>query len=103
MERDRMAARLAEIRPVLDERAWRLLLGAEARAVGYGGMKMVAAAALLRRSGGRPTSPRGRPNPDQTCHRRTGALGCRIDWINLILDDSFARNGALLGEGDLIL
>ncbi|MGV1009963.1 MAG: ISAzo13 family transposase [Dermatophilaceae bacterium] len=44
-EQDRMAARLAEIRPFLDERAWRLLLGAEARAIGYGGMKMVAAAA----------------------------------------------------------
>ena len=40
-----MAARLAEIRPFLDERAWRLLLGAEARAIGYGGMKLVAAAA----------------------------------------------------------
>jgi Rhodopirellula transposase DDE domain len=44
-EQDRMAARLAEIRPFLDERAWRLLLGAEARAIGYGGMKLVAAAA----------------------------------------------------------
>ena len=40
-----MTARLAEIRPFLDERAWRLLLGAEARAIGYGGMKVVAAAA----------------------------------------------------------
>ena len=40
-----MAVRLAEIRPFLDERAWRLLLGAEARAIGYGGMKLVAAAA----------------------------------------------------------
>ena len=40
-----MAARLGEIRPFLDERAWRLLLGAEARAIGYGGMKLVAAAA----------------------------------------------------------
>jgi hypothetical protein len=44
-EQDRMAVRLAEIRPFLDERAWRLLLGAEARAIGYGGMKLVAAAA----------------------------------------------------------
>jgi hypothetical protein len=44
-EWDRMAVRLAEIRPFLDERAWRLLLGAEARAIGYGGMKVVAAAA----------------------------------------------------------
>jgi hypothetical protein len=45
VEQDRMAARLAEMRPFLDERAWRLLLGAEARAIGYGGMKVVAAAA----------------------------------------------------------
>ena len=44
-EQDRMAARLAEMRPFLDERAWRLLLGAEARAIGHGGMKLVAAAA----------------------------------------------------------
>src|SRR5450755_814347 len=44
-EQDRMVARLAEIRPFLDERAWRLLLGAEARAIGYGGKKLVAAAA----------------------------------------------------------
>ena len=44
-EQGRMAARLSEIRPFLDERAWRLLLGAEARAIGHGGMKLVAAAA----------------------------------------------------------
>jgi hypothetical protein len=43
-ERDRLASRLSEIRPHLDERAWRLLLGAEARAIGRGGMKLVAAA-----------------------------------------------------------
>jgi len=40
-----MAARLGEIKPFLDERAWRLLLGAEARAIGFGGMKVVAGAA----------------------------------------------------------
>src|SRR5664280_1445170 len=44
-EQDRMAARLGEIRPFLDERAWRLLLGAEARAIGHGGKKLVAVAA----------------------------------------------------------
>lgn len=43
-----MAARLAEIRPFLDERAWRLLLGAEARAIGYGGKKLVATAAKVK-------------------------------------------------------
>jgi Rhodopirellula transposase DDE domain len=44
-EQDRLAARLAEIRPHLDERQWRLLLGAEARAIGRGGVKLVAKAA----------------------------------------------------------
>jgi hypothetical protein len=44
-EQDRLAGRLAEIKPYLDERQWRLLLGAEARALGAGGVKLVAAAA----------------------------------------------------------
>jgi len=43
-DRDRLAGRLAEIRPHLDERQWRLLLGAEARAIGRGGVKLVAGA-----------------------------------------------------------
>jgi hypothetical protein len=43
-EQDRLASRLSEIRPHLDERAWRLLLGAEARAIGRGGVKLVAGA-----------------------------------------------------------
>ena len=41
-EQDRLAGRLSEIRPHLNERQWRLLLGAEARAVGRGGIKLVA-------------------------------------------------------------
>lgn len=41
-EQDRLAVKLGEIRPHLDERAWRLLLGAEARAIGRGGIKLVA-------------------------------------------------------------
>jgi Rhodopirellula transposase DDE domain len=41
---DRLTARLAEIKPFLDERQWRLLLGAEARAWGRGGKKVVAVA-----------------------------------------------------------
>jgi hypothetical protein len=44
-EQDRLAGRLTEIKPYLDERQWRLLLGAEARALGAGGVKLVAAAA----------------------------------------------------------
>ena len=39
-----MAARLSLIRSHLDERAWRLLLGAEAKALGRGGITAVAAA-----------------------------------------------------------
>src|SRR6185312_13988091 len=41
---DLLAGRLLMIRPHLDERAWRLLLGAEARVLGAGGIKTVAAA-----------------------------------------------------------
>ena len=41
-DQERLAGRLGEIRPYLDERQWRLLLGAEARAIGRGGTKLVA-------------------------------------------------------------
>ena len=41
---DVLAARLLLIRPHLDERAWRLLLGAEAKVLGRGGIKSVAKA-----------------------------------------------------------
>ena len=41
---DLLAARLLLIRAHLDERAWRLLLGAEAKVLGRGGIKLVAAA-----------------------------------------------------------
>ena len=44
VDSDPVAARLALIRPHLDERAWRLLLGAEAKVLGRGGIKLVAAA-----------------------------------------------------------
>lgn len=37
-----LAARLATMRPLLDERQWRLLLGAEANAIGRGGIALVA-------------------------------------------------------------
>src|SRR6266542_887859 len=43
-EQVRLAGRLAEIRPHLNERQWRLLLGAEARAIGRGGAQVVASA-----------------------------------------------------------
>ena len=41
---DPLAERLSLIRPHLDQRAWRLLLGAEAKVLGRGGIKTVAAA-----------------------------------------------------------
>ena len=44
VDSDPVAARLSLIRPHLDERAWRLLLGAEAKVLGRGGIKVVAAA-----------------------------------------------------------
>src|SRR5664279_3107090 len=43
---DLLAGRLLLIRPHLDERAWRLLPGAEAKVLGRGGIKVVAAAVL---------------------------------------------------------
>ena len=47
VDSDPVAARLLVIRPHLDERAWRLLLGAEAKVLGRGGIKLVAAAAAV--------------------------------------------------------
>jgi hypothetical protein len=44
VDSDPVAARLSLIRPHLDERAWRLLLGAEAKVRGRGGIKLVATA-----------------------------------------------------------
>src|SRR5215212_6089686 len=40
-----LTAKLATMRPQLDERQWRLLLGAEANAIGRGGIGLVARAA----------------------------------------------------------
>jgi hypothetical protein len=39
-----LAEKLAALRPVLDERQWRLLLGAEAQSLGHGGIAVVARA-----------------------------------------------------------
>jgi hypothetical protein len=39
-----LAAKLAALRPSLNERQWRLLLGAEAGAIGWGGIGIVARA-----------------------------------------------------------
>ena len=40
-----LAAKFAVMRQVLDERQWRVYLGAEANALGYGGIAAVARAA----------------------------------------------------------
>src|SRR5215467_7359501 len=40
-----LAAKLTVMRPFLDERGWRVYLGTEARALGYGGIAAVARAA----------------------------------------------------------
>jgi hypothetical protein len=45
-----LTAKLSVILPHLDERQRRLLLGAEARAVGYGGIRWVARAGGVRES-----------------------------------------------------
>jgi hypothetical protein len=42
VDEDRFAAMLAEVRPHLNEMQWRLLLGAQARSLGRGGIKRVA-------------------------------------------------------------
>src|SRR5712691_12451311 len=42
VDEDRFAAMLAEVRPHLNELQWRLLLGAQARSLGRGGIKLVA-------------------------------------------------------------
>jgi hypothetical protein len=46
--RERLAAKFGAVFPHLDERQRRLLLGAEARALGHGGIRLVAAAAGVR-------------------------------------------------------
>jgi len=45
-----LAEKLAAVRPFLDERQWRLLLGAEARALGHGGIAVVTRASGAARS-----------------------------------------------------
>jgi hypothetical protein len=40
-----LAAKYAVMRQVADERTWRVYLGSEARALGYGGIAVVARAA----------------------------------------------------------
>ena len=47
VDEDRFAGMLAEVRPHLNELQWRLLLGAQARSLGRGGIKRVAALAVV--------------------------------------------------------
>jgi hypothetical protein len=50
VDEDVLVAKLAVLRPFLDERQWRLLLGAEASALGRGGIAVVARASGAARS-----------------------------------------------------
>jgi hypothetical protein len=50
MTEEALAVKLAALRPHLDERQWRLLLGSEAEAIGRGGVTIVAAASGAARS-----------------------------------------------------
>jgi hypothetical protein len=43
-----LAAKFEAVFPHLDERQWRLLIGAEARSLGHGGIRVVARAANVR-------------------------------------------------------
>src|SRR5664280_2678930 len=67
-EQDGLAGALTEIGPHLNERQWRLLLGAQARAVGRGGIRLVARVA--------GAGPRREPRPD-----RQGARGVPGDAL----------------------
>ena len=81
-----LAAKFAAIFPHLDERQRRLLMGAEARAVGHGGIRLVARAAGVREatvsagadeldSGGEPLGRARRP-AEGASGRRTWTGGC---------------------------
>jgi transposase/DNA-binding phage protein len=50
VERERLRRVFAALEPVLDERTWRLVAAAEARALGHGGMTVVAQVSGLARS-----------------------------------------------------
>src|SRR3954467_5286256 len=51
LSRETLAAKFETIFPHLDERQRRLLMGAEARALGHGGIRLVAQAAGVREAG----------------------------------------------------
>ena len=86
---DLLAGRLLLIRPHLDERAWRLLLGAEAKVLGRGGIKVVAAAV-----GAHPDTvaqgvrefdyPDGIPSRNRRAGQTVGGYAvwsCRSVWV----------------------
>src|ERR1700736_4475014 len=96
VDSDRVASRLSLIRPHLDERAWRLLLGAEAKVLGRGGIKLVAAAGVghpdtVARGGGEIVWVGGGGG----VHRDAGARGVRV-WYN---DDRLGGGGRGRGGG----
>lgn len=60
-----LADKLARMRPLLNERQWRYLLGAEAEAIGWGGIRLVAQAAGVSVN----TVSKGRPGGPRRCGR----------------------------------
>ena len=71
VDEDRFAAMLAEVRPHLNEMQWRLLLGAQARSLGRGGIKRVALAAGVHPD----TVGRGARELEQGLNLRAGFAG----------------------------
>ena len=71
VDEDRFAGMLAEVRPHLNELQWRLLLGAQARSLGRGGIKRVA-----QLTGVHPdTVGRGAGNWSRALSRMAGSAG----------------------------
>src|SRR6266481_8549099 len=91
-----LAAKFGVIFPHLDERQRRLLMGAEARALGHGGIRLVARAAGAREatvslgvdeldSGAEPLGRARRPGGGRKAGRRSGsgaAPGAAGPWWN---------------------
>ena len=98
VDSDLVAARLSLIRPHLDERAWRLLLGAEAKVLGRGGIKVVAAAVGCIRTRWRRVCGSW-TTPDRFRGGCAGPVPGARRW-RLTDPDSGRRAGRVGGSGD---
>src|ERR1039457_6266128 len=92
VDEDRFAVMLAEVRPHLNELQWRLLLGAQARALGRGGVKGVARGGELSRErvGGGAGGLEGGAEPDGGV-RRPGAGRPRAGEVDAGLVPALSR------------